>query len=74
MSLPVFVVPSLRSVQNRPGSDAEDTASSSEALIEYLGNVRMLEMSGKVDWQIRLINEALAANYIRDVLTPKWGR
>lgn len=71
--LSLFIVPG-REVRNKPNSEAEDIVSSSEELVEYLTNLRGLEMSGEVNRQIRLVEEALAGNYMRDVFTLKWGR
>ncbi len=73
MGLPLFIVPG-RQFKNRPGSDAEDIVSSSEALMEYLRNLQGLEISDEVNWQMKLIQEALAANYIRGMFTPRWSR
>lgn len=72
MSLPLFIVPG-REVRNPSNSEAEDIDSSSNELVEYLINLRGLGVSEEVNRQIRLTEEALAGNYLRGLLTPRWG-
>jgi len=73
MGLPLFIVP-WREAGNEQNSEIVDILSSSEALIEYLDNLRGLEMSREVNQQIYLVEEALAGNYLKDIFIPKWGR
>lgn len=71
--LPLFIVMG-REVHDNPNSEAEDVESSSGELVEYLINLRGWEKTDEVNKQIHLVEEALAANYLRGTLRPRWGR
>lgn len=73
MSLPLFIVPGPE-VSDKSNLEIVDLLSSSEALIEYMENLRRLETSEEVNRQIRRTEEALAGNYLKDIFIPKWGR
>lgn len=79
MSLPLFIIPGVvvgnGNKLNSEEEGRECIDSSSRELVEYLMNLRAWgEKSEEVSWQIHLVEEALAGNCLRDLLTPKWGR